>query len=91
MSMPAERVVSNLNAPGLPLPLRWLITRIGTLEHGELTVISANGARHTLTGAHTGPSASIQVHRPYSLLRRLMLRGDLGFAEGYMQGEWTTP
>ncbi|MFN2349691.1 MAG: class I SAM-dependent methyltransferase [Thioalkalivibrio sp.] len=91
MSMPSERVVSGLNGPGLPLPLRWLIARIGTLEHGELTVVSTNGGRHILTGAHTGPSASIQIHRPYSLLRRLMLRGDLGFAEGYMQGEWTTP
>ncbi|WP_018954599.1 SAM-dependent methyltransferase [Thioalkalivibrio sulfidiphilus] len=91
MSTPSDRVASALSIPKLPLPLRWLVSRLGQLEYGELTLIAADGNRHTLTGEHTGPSASIQIHRPLRLLRRLLTRGDIGFAEGYMQGEWSTP
>jgi cyclopropane-fatty-acyl-phospholipid synthase len=91
MSTPTEHIVSGLPTQALPLTLRWLIGRIGTLACGQLTVIAADGARHIITGERTGPSASIQILRPLRLLRRVLMRGDIGFAEGYMHGEWNTP
>ncbi|MBU1191396.1 MAG: cyclopropane-fatty-acyl-phospholipid synthase family protein [Gammaproteobacteria bacterium] len=36
------------------------------------------------------PEATLVVHRPSALLKRLVLRGDVGFAEGYMAGDWQT-
>lgn len=37
------------------------------------------------------PEATIVVHRPARLLQRIALRGDVGFAEGYIAGDWRTP
>nr|WP_245795377.1 cyclopropane-fatty-acyl-phospholipid synthase family protein [Thioalkalivibrio denitrificans] len=71
--------------------MRWLVGRVGQLQFGELTLIGPDGQRHTMTGEHTGPRAALHVHRPIRLLLRLLARGDLGLAESYMQGEWSTP
>ncbi len=37
------------------------------------------------------PSAQLTIHRPWKLLWRLLIGWDLGFAEAYMAGEWSTP
>ena len=38
----------------------------------------------------TGPHATIIVH-DYNFVKRAMAGGDVGFAEAYMDGEWSTP
>ena len=38
----------------------------------------------------TGPHATIIVHN-YDFVKRAMAGGDVGFAEAYMDGEWSTP
>jgi cyclopropane-fatty-acyl-phospholipid synthase len=37
-----------------------------------------------------GPETVIVLHR-WRALRRLITGGDIGFAEGYIAGEWSTP
>ena len=58
--------------------------------YGRLTVLLPGGARHLLEGRRPGPSATLDI-RDYRFARRVLASGDIGFAEGYMVGEWETP
>lgn len=40
--------------------------------------------------ASAGPEAAMKINN-WRTLRRLVTRGDIGFAEGFMEGDWTTP
>ena len=68
------------------LALRWL----KGVDVGEITITFPNGAVHRHTGSQAGPKAAIEVHR-LAAVRKTMLRGDIGLAEGYMDGDWSTP
>ena len=48
------------------------------------------GASHRLEGSRPGPSATLEI-RDYRFAGRVLASGDIGFAEGYMAGEWETP
>jgi cyclopropane-fatty-acyl-phospholipid synthase len=39
----------------------------------------------------SAPSAQLTIHRPWKLFWRLLTGWDLGFAESYMAGDWSTP
>ncbi|NQW00253.1 MAG: class I SAM-dependent methyltransferase [Rhodospirillales bacterium] len=65
---------------------RWL----KRIVFGRLTVDLPSGRRVVFQGDHEGPLASIQVH-DLNLIYRIAIAGDMGLAEGYMQGEWETP
>ena len=60
------------------------------LRHGTLTLVMPEGAVIERTGPLPGPQATLVMHRERTLAR-LALRGDLGLAEAYMDGDWTTP
>ncbi|GGL10072.1 cyclopropane-fatty-acyl-phospholipid synthase [Caulobacter sp. Root656] len=57
---------------------------------GELTIVERGGARHHLVGKVAGPQAVLQV-RDLRFAARVLASGDIGFAEGYIAGEWTSP
>lgn len=57
---------------------------------GRLTVLLLNGETHRLQGPEAGPSAVLQI-KDYRFARRVLANGDIGFAEGYMAGEWDSP
>jgi cyclopropane-fatty-acyl-phospholipid synthase len=57
---------------------------------GDLAVVMPGGRRLTFPGLEAGPSAELVV-RDYRAIGRVMSAGDIGFAEGYMAGEWDTP
>ena len=61
------------------------------MQVGRLRVVFPDGASRSFTGATAGPEAEIRFVRPGRLLRRLVSGGDLGFAEGYMDGDFDTP
>ena len=77
------------NLDRLPWYQRRLIDQFSRIRHGQLT-LELGGQRVTLRGREAGPGAHIALERPTSLLRRLSWRGDLGFAESYMHGDWQT-
>lgn len=64
------------------LALNW---RVGTL-----TFITPSGRELRISGAEPGAEARIIVH-DFGFMRRVLAAGDIGFAEGYMAGEWDTP
>jgi cyclopropane-fatty-acyl-phospholipid synthase len=59
-------------------------------EAGSLTFILPTGKALTVKGRKGGPNATIRI-RDYNFVRRALLSGDIGFAEGFMAGEWETP
>ena len=67
--------------------LKPLIRRIA---FGGLTVVTPSGGRIVHHAPAPGPEACIILHR-WRAVRRLLLGGDVGFAESYMNGDWTTP
>ena len=57
---------------------------------GALDVVLPGGRKLTITGQTPGPTATLEV-RDYRFMRRVMGSGAIGFAEGFMAGEWDTP
>ena len=60
------------------------------IEAGRLTIVMPSGRRIEHRAAQDGPEAVMVFHR-WRALRRFVTGGDIGFAEGYIAGEWSTP
>lgn len=54
-------------------------------------IVTYPGGRTTRVERDDSITASLEIHRPRKLLKRLALRGTVGLAEGYMDGDWETP
>ncbi|WP_292092693.1 cyclopropane-fatty-acyl-phospholipid synthase family protein [Brevundimonas sp.] len=76
-----------MTSPVLGLFLRLLSAN---WSWGRLTLVLPNGVRHQLTGATPGHAAVLIIRDP-RVAARVLKSGDIGFAEGYMAGEWDTP
>ena len=85
----ASQTPANLaKAPGV---FRAAVSLAGrNWNAGSLTFILPDGETVRLQGDAAGPDARLLV-RDYRFIRRALLSGDIGFAEGYMAGEWDTP
>jgi cyclopropane-fatty-acyl-phospholipid synthase len=57
---------------------------------GRLTLVSPDGSSLDLVGEAPGHAAVMHI-RSYSFAMRVLKSGDIGFAEGYMAGEWDSP
>ncbi|HBC07999.1 MAG TPA: SAM-dependent methyltransferase [Rhodospirillaceae bacterium] len=68
------------------LVMRWA----EKLAAGRLTIEFPSGARKDFEGATPGPHAMLTI-KDLDVVIRLLFAGDIGFAEGYMAGEWETP
>ncbi len=79
---------------------RWLARRVldalAALERGRLELrlpdgsVRRFGAREDAAAPRPGPVAAIDVSS-WAFFPRVALGGDLGFAESFVDGEWTTP
>lgn len=69
---------------------RMISRLIGRLSHGHLKIILPSGTVIEKVGKEGGPDATIVLHR-WRALRRIIVAGDIGFAEGFIEGDWTTP
>ncbi|MDO9606968.1 MAG: cyclopropane-fatty-acyl-phospholipid synthase family protein, partial [Brevundimonas sp.] len=87
-SVTADRHEAAARAPrGFGLLLRLLAANWTV---GRLTVRLPGGTSHLLEGRQPGPSGVLDI-RDVRFARRVLASGDIGFAEGYMAGEWETP
>jgi cyclopropane-fatty-acyl-phospholipid synthase len=57
---------------------------------GGITFVLPSGREIPIRGSAPGPEARLIIH-DYKCMARVMAAGDIGFAEGYMAGEWETP
>ena len=60
------------------------------LRRGRLDLTLPDGEHMVYGGREPGRSAALQVRGP-SFFRRLLLDGDVGFADAYVAGEWDSP
>ena len=60
------------------------------LRHGTLDLTLPDGTTETIRGRQAGPHASLHVNDA-RIVDRYMKHGSVGFAEGYVAGEWETP
>jgi cyclopropane-fatty-acyl-phospholipid synthase len=84
-----DRTAGAVRSEGIPfieLLVRRFLTRI---DAGDLTVELPSGARLAHKGARPGPQAFLAIHR-WRAIWRLILRGDVAFAESYIAGDWSS-
>lgn len=72
-----------------PLPLRLLLKVLSHLKVGGLKLVKPDGGVFLFQG-EPGPEA-VLILRHMDAVRRVLLGGDLGLAEAYMDGQWETP
>jgi cyclopropane-fatty-acyl-phospholipid synthase len=70
--------------------LRWIEPLMASIRHGRLRVRLPNGRVLASSDGETGLQALLTIDR-WRTLRRIALRGDIGFAEAYIDGDWTSP
>lgn len=72
-----------------PAAARTVFKLLQQLRHGSLTLQLPDGSVQTV-GDGQGPHASVHLHnwKPFSAALK---SGDIGFAESYIDGDWTTP
>lgn len=79
---------------GFALPTRLRIAFVQRLlrhiSRGRLTVSLPDGSRLTVTGDLPGAEAELRIVR-WSAVNRLLIGGDIGFAEAYVEGDWDSP
>ena len=68
---------------------RLVLNSFAKLNFGQLEVLLPDGTRGVYGGRGEGVQAQIRIERE-EFFKRCVLFGPIGFAEGYMEGEWTT-
>ena len=80
------------SVPARTPPVFALLLRLLTANWtwGRLTLTLPNGEVHQLEGQTPGPNAVMNIV-DYRFARRVLASGDIGYAEGYIAGEWDSP
>ena len=78
--------IPSAHLPKAALRLLGLLTR---LKIGTLTLYAPDGNEQVF-GTHAAPFAVLHIHR-WEVCAEVLKSGDIGFAEGYMAGDWDTP
>jgi cyclopropane-fatty-acyl-phospholipid synthase len=74
----------------LPRYFAAVFAKARGMKAGRITFVLPDGRRLRADGARPGPVAELHVHDP-ALFSRLIREGQLGFAEAYLEGSWSTP
>ena len=83
-------LTSTKGQTGLPRYFAAAFDNASRLQRGRLDFCLPDGRVFRVEGAKPGPAAAITIENP-DCLARLIRDGDLGFAEAYLDGWWTTP
>ena len=77
--------------PGIPAAARTALQLLARLQNGSLTLQLPDGTlRHFGHGDSSGPVAAITL-KNWNVFGAAFKSGDIGFAESYVAGDWTTP
>ena len=72
-----------------PAAARTVFRLLQQLRHGALTIHLPDGSVQTV-GDGQGPHVSLHMHN-WNAFGSALKSGDIGFAESYIAGDWTTP
>lgn len=72
-----------------PAPARRVLKLLQQLQHGSLTLQLPDGTMQRF-GGQTLPHASLVLHN-WQPLNAALKSGDIGFAESFIAGHWSTP
>ncbi|KMW57094.1 Cyclopropane-fatty-acyl-phospholipid synthase [Candidatus Rhodobacter oscarellae] len=75
---------------GLPRYFARVLDMAQAMNTGRVDFVLEDGRRFRAEGRAPGPVAELHIHND-DLFARLIREGDLGFAEAYMDGWWSTP
>lgn len=75
---------------GLPFLTRRLLALALRIESGRLAVTLPDARRLFFGGARPGPQAAMTID-DHALARRVLLQGEIGFAEAFCEGLFDTP
>ena len=84
-SVPVAQAIPH-NAPGAA---RTALKMLRRLKHGTLTLQLPDGSLQRF-GSGAPPTASLHLHN-WKPCGAALRSGDIGFAESYIAGDWTTP
>jgi cyclopropane-fatty-acyl-phospholipid synthase len=82
--------------PAMPIPTLAAVARrigeaaAGRIRVGHLAVVLPDGSRRVFGDPASGPSGEIHIHDTKALVR-LLLHGETGAGEGYVDGLWSSP
>ena len=80
----------NSSTQAMPASVRRVVSLLQRLQHGTLHVQWPDGRVEQFGSANgEGLNATLHLHS-YAPLTQAMKSGDIGFAESYIAGEWTT-
>jgi cyclopropane-fatty-acyl-phospholipid synthase len=85
---PVEQL-AKLLPPSAPAAARTVLRMMAHLRHGSLDVQLPDGSTAHF-GTPEGPRAAIRL-RNWNVCALALKSGDIGFAESYIAGDWTTP
>ena len=74
---------------GTPAAARTVFKLLQKLRHGSLTVQMPDGSMQRF-GGETLPHATLHLHN-WNVCSAALKSGDIGFAESYIAGDWSTP
>ena len=90
-SQPLAGRVSSLAEPALgPLVRRIALAFASRIQVGSLTIVFPDGSRRTVGDRTSDRTAEIRFHDHRALVR-MLLHGETGAGEGYVDGLWSTP
>jgi len=75
----------------LPLAAQGLAHLLKGLQTGRLSIHFDDGQSIHIEGRQSGLHAHWHLHRPARLLQRVVSSGNIGLAEGYLEGDWSSP
>jgi cyclopropane-fatty-acyl-phospholipid synthase len=77
--------------PSAPAAANAVLRLLSSLRHGRLDLQLPDGSQARFGDAHAaGPHAAIRLLN-WNVCAAALKAGDIGFAEGYIAGDWTTP
>jgi cyclopropane-fatty-acyl-phospholipid synthase len=84
-----ETTAAEIAALQAPASFKAICLFCRGMQGGTLRIVMPDGKTLTF-GDGLGPAVEFAVKNP-KFARRVLMSGDIGFAEGFMAGEWDTP
>ena len=71
------------------LTKKKFFSALKSIQYGQMTIVEPNGKQHIFKGLNNGRQVNIKL-TSWRVIRNLFLKGDVGFAQDYRDGLWST-